>query len=400
MIIVEEQQMDVDLSEQDWRDAEEALSGKPSGTKFDKYPSEPKNNFKAKWLLLRKLSFITINETIYALLKGSDFESVIPIDQIIIKKGLSRKGLLVDIMIQSTSPETEVFKSKQNKIQESFFPRAVRTQPGMKMHFPEPIGTIQTNQKVYTVLQSHEGLLSDQMNKRLSPTQKKILSLRACLFVKNLHEKRNIIHKNIQTKNFVAKIDGHYIALQAFHYQAADNALLGTLGFISPEVFYHRDYSFYSDIFSLAIMLLFQCDVTANNLPIVHFHHYINSVLNENSQEKWLNPITWINQQNIQIGTELKNILFGMLTPQPFKRTSINHLIKYLCEELVQDMNVETDLKQEFGCYLTALKPPTALIFSPFQTKDLSPERRQNIFKKEEELTSSITTMTKKHTLS
>ena len=326
-----------------------------------------------------------------------------PIEQILIKKGCTRSGEIFDIMVQSTSPEIEHSKNRQLKTQEALFhARGIRTQSGMKMHFPQPIGTIQVTHKIYTVLKSKEKKLSDKLNinnQTLSPTQKKILSLRVCLVIKQLHEKRNIIHKNIQANTFMAKIDGHYIALQTFNYQTSNGFHLGTPGFISHEIFYHKNYSFSSDIFSLAIMLLFQCDVTTTNLHFLHFHHYINSVVSSFSKRKWLDPIAWMNHQNIVIEPELKDILFGMLGTNPFLRTSINHLIKYLCEQLVQDMNIETDLRQEFSQYLGDLKPPPTLIFSPFQIKDLFAEARKNIFIAAESKESFTNTDTRKNTL-
>lgn len=395
---IKEPHMDFDLSEQDWAEAEEALRGKPNGTKFDKYPTEPKNNFKSKWILLRKHSFIIIDEIIYALSKKLDFQNNTRYGQPLIKNGLKRTGEIVDIAIESTSTETELAKSQQVKTQESLYSsRVIRTQLGMHMTFPKPIGRIQTNQKVYTILESREAFLCDQLSHSkpaLSSIQKRILSLRICLLIKYLHDKKNIVHNNIQTKNFVTKIDGHYMALQAIHFtfseqnknlhKTVNGSLLGTLGFMSNEIFYNQAYSFSSDIFSLAIMLIFQCDVSCNNLHISHYHRYVDSAQKSYSIGEWLNPIEWMNQEKIIMNPELKTILFGMLNVNPVMRTSINHLIKYLCEQLVQEKNLESDLKTEFNKYLAALKPAPAVIFSPFQIKDLSPQTRQNLFIKPE----------------
>ena len=75
----------------DWDDAIVELKGQPSGTKLDKYPFEPSKNFKAKWIQLRKRSFVILDEVIYALSNKEDsalkkFGQTIFGDQVVIEK--------------------------------------------------------------------------------------------------------------------------------------------------------------------------------------------------------------------------------------------------------------------------------------------------------------------------
>lgn len=374
--ITKGQFMDFDLTEQDWIRAEENLRGQPNGTKLDKYPTNPKDNTKVKWILFSKCSFIIIDEVIYAISKQKKAH-----EQTLIKKGLTRDGYIFDILIKDASSQQQVYKNEQTKTYEGVFPQAIRIQPGMKITLPEPYGTLQTNQKIYTVMKSNALCLSHFLNdnRRLSNTQKKILSLRICLFIKDWHKITLVPHKNIQAKHFDVKINGNYIvAIPITPFVAEQNNVIANKkyytrvpGFISNEIFYNESYTLSSDYFSLAIMLLFQCDVTGNNIHELYFNRYIESAWHHCTKRLWLNPIEWLIHENVPIEPELKSILFGMLNIQPFLRNSVNHIIKYLCNELITKHKLEPDLKEEFENYLEDLQPPRTLIFSPFQISDV-----------------------------
>lgn len=107
------------VSQSEWDEANQELKGKPDGTKLDKYPFQPKKNFKAKWLQLRTHSFVILNKVIYALSNKEDFSlskkgQNIFGDQVILEKtkmGTPKYKIIRELSYRSTT----IFEPSNNK---------------------------------------------------------------------------------------------------------------------------------------------------------------------------------------------------------------------------------------------------------------------------------------------
>lgn len=335
--------MTFQLSEQDWLDAKEALTGKPNGTKLSKYPSESldSNATKIKWLKLRNHAFVIIDNIIYALSNNTSFMPTLK-NNIVLKKGVTLEGKEVRIM--KKYPDTK---------------------PQLSFN-----SATQTQKNIYTVIAPLTFAPIFPAIKNLTPTQKRILSLRACIFIGNL-SKLNIVHGKIKAENFVAHINGNNITLNSvnpcFSYLIADNLS----GFQNVKYLGIEKYSVSSDAFSLALMLLFEFDINCSQIPFLHSRKYREDFSKVPSAQQFLYLVKWIEEVNMQIEPKLKNILLNMLKPPHLQKPLISQLILYLCEILSQDNNIDFNLNNEVNFLITQYKPRAPLIFTPFLLPDL-----------------------------
>lgn len=86
--------------------------------------------------------------------------------------------------------------------------------------------------------------------------------------------------------------------------------------------------------------------------------------------------------KKIKIDHELKNILFGMLHPNVGQRTGINHLIVYLCENLLLKNDLTPELIKECESLICRFKPASPkVIFNAFQLPSIfSPTELNHLF--------------------
>lgn len=397
--------MTYELSKQDWQDAEEALTGKPNGTTLSKYPIEPHatNARKIKWIPIRKHTFVIINEVIYALSNKDHFKPLKE-ENFTFKKGLTKHGLEVIIQIESpldlnqTAMPNKNFTPNQSGIVDLFgfeekILKSISHLAIQPKNYEQPL---YPKSRIFTVIKDPSAPLKKAMhaNQTLSPTQKMIYSLRICLLMQELHD-QGFLYKNITAANFSAEIQHHNMQVKFNNFlfcQHPDNTsyshdkILATttlVGFCSPEVLSSQHFTVYSEYFSLAIMLLFQIDITGENIPEHHFDKYIEAACHlYSSKDQWMNPIEWIKNKKIKIDHELKNILFGMLHPNVGQRTGINHLIVYLCENLLLKNDLTPELIKECESLICRFKPASPkVIFNAFQLPSIfSPTELNHLF--------------------
>lgn len=373
------------LTKNAWEQTEFALIGKPSGTKLDKYEKDLVSGTKNRNNSKANHSFIIINHVIYALSNSTYFD---PIEGSfsLVKKGITKEGKVVAIKIES-APELK--DEESDAIQASikdrlYLGQGLRTEPNMKIKLKEIKEVILTDHKLYTVMEWRGQDLWNQiiaLEENLTVTQRKIIALRACLLVQALHNNK-IIHGDIKAENLTAEIQGNYITLKAIDYDYAKllknnksfvmGNTCGTPGFISDEILTHGHFSPKSDSFALAIMLIFQIDIAGKNNHLNHYNNYLDKAnLEIKTNQNYLDPIKWIQENKVKIFPSLKMILGEMLVPKHYKRKDASALILYLCENLINDNQVEDDLKAEFQEYLNS--SPQAQI-QPEPKVELKPE--------------------------
>ncbi len=399
--------MTFQLTEQDWADAEAFLTGKPHGTKLSKYPKEydPITPYKIKWLQLRKHSFVIIDNVIYAQSNKESFRPIVEGDAIY-KKGLTKRGK--EVIIKKVDHAIDKLQQDFNNIQID----TKEYQADLLVNFNTCFlqkkisieNFVQNLDNIYIKEEKYQKELSESFsiysivshpskslvhkfanrNQPLSATQKLIYSLRVCLLMQKLHDE-NIIYKVIKEENFSSTIEDHQIDVKfnnfmfarfLEHKEKPRTTVLdwaGLIGYLSPEAASKEIFSVFSDIYSLAIMLIFQCDITNKNIPAQHYKQYIKDACTLFEAGLWLDPIKWIKKQNIKIEPDLEKILFGMLDPYAGKRVGINYLIVHLCEKLIRDETISYELQQEFNSLVNQYKPrnfykrhPTLLFSSPF----------------------------------
>ncbi len=123
------------VSQSEWDEANQELKGKPDGTKLDKYPFQPTENFKAKWLQLRTHSFVILNKVIYALSNKEDFslskkgQNMFG-DQVILEKTKMGSPKYKIISVLSRHSET-IFEPSNNKENESCETKSLTTKPAL-----------------------------------------------------------------------------------------------------------------------------------------------------------------------------------------------------------------------------------------------------------------------------
>jgi serine/threonine protein kinase len=126
-----------------------------------------------------------------------------------------------------------------------------------------------TNRKHYTVMSFIKGdnlndKLSDDIFGRLTYIQKLIIALRICKTIQFLHS-NHIIHCDIKPQNIKIEMKNDNIRVHLLDFGLSkilasgeqyriENMIAGTTGYIAPEIYSNRQYSFKSDIYALGRM--------------------------------------------------------------------------------------------------------------------------------------------------
>ena len=139
-----------------------------------------------------------------------------------------------------------------------------------------------------------------------------------------------LVHRDIKPENILFSEENEMKSLkiidlgvcQTLTYGQMTNEPIGTNGYISPEIYLHKDYSFKTDIWSLGIILYLL--ITEGILPFD----------NENMDYEVIGKKVLFLQQEYPeeyFGKKTKglvNLLDKMLEKNPSKRIDINHLVK------------------------------------------------------------------------
>lgn len=351
--------MTFNLSENDWRLANDALAGKESGTKYDKFDIDAVGS-KLRNQSARPHSFIIIEGVIYAL---SNRQTYIPAfgKRCVVKKGMTAEGKIVGIRIENSElKDTTTNAHRASVINKLFIAqglrRALRFMRITVGPRENPKAIIVTQKKLYTVMEWRGECLFDIVMRNLdkfTDTQKQLLSLRLCLLIKSLHAE-GIVHGDLKTENITGKVEGLDIELYAVDFdfskilnQGQDHVKgkpRGTPGYLSPEVAFESRWSYSSDMYALGIMLLFMSDVTCTNMT-VFYRMYIDEVCKKEIRVQLEDPLPWLNLRTIE--PELKGILKGMLTYDHSERTNSTAMIIYLCTQLLNNRDIQGDLRTE-----------------------------------------------------
>ncbi len=350
------------LSDQDWQAAEAALAGKPSGTKFEKYPRDSVTGQKDKKTKRVAHSFITIDNIIYALANSA----AAPPEEggaAVVKKGITKEGKLVAIKIKSAALEDVHSDAMQASIKNKLFMgQGVRVAPNMTIKLKLAAKIIKTNQKLYTVMEWRGDSLISQIEKpttQLTNTQKWLLGLRACLLVEKLHQER-IVHGDLKAENITARIQGNDIELKPVDFEFAkilkegDIAYIAPLAkgspcFASPEIILDKRLSFLSDTFALAIMLLFQIDISCKKVNFKYYNEFYEDVLENFRQGIIFDTMDWLipHLADNPMDEQLEKILRKMLHKDVNQRSGLEHMIVYLCDKLLIEPSLEDVIKAE-----------------------------------------------------
>ncbi|CAD8128592.1 unnamed protein product [Paramecium sonneborni] len=175
----------------------------------------------------------------------------------------------------------------------------------------------------------NEGSLEQQM-KKTELTTEKVLSIlfQVSKGILALHEKK-IIHRDIKPANILIK-DGIY-KLADFGFALIEDQIesiikrfnVGTPMYMAPEISQTNQYSDYSDIWALGIMLyemLFKC-IPPYRQDIKTFHEDI---------------LKKCQKQEFKYQSIIKTLLFGMLQINPQDRLNINQIVKILKQDQSQ----------------------------------------------------------------
>ncbi|CAD8090359.1 unnamed protein product [Paramecium primaurelia] len=176
----------------------------------------------------------------------------------------------------------------------------------------------------------NEGSLEQQMKKNELTTEKVLsILLQVSKGILALHEKK-IIHRDIKPANILIK-DGIY-KLADFGFALIEDQIesvikrfnVGTPMYMAPEISQTNQYSDYSDIWALGIMLyemLFNC-IPPYRQDIKTFHEDI---------------LKKCQKQEFKYQSIIKTLLFGMLQINPQDRLNINQIIQILKQDQSQN---------------------------------------------------------------
>lgn len=343
------------LTESAWQAAEQYLQGKPSGTKYEKVARDLLTGEKDRNNKRSLHSFVIIKDVIYALGDVVDEGG-----SSIVKQGLTKDGVLVAIKIDASALDDEKSDAYQaatkNKL---LIGQGLRKAINMRIKFKNPAKNITTDQKRYTVMQWRGKSLMSQIESSdtLTSTQKRMLGLRICLLVEALHE-QGIIHADLKAENIMANISGNDIKVDIVDFDyvkilksgmsfVETNISSGSICFISPEILIKKRYSVLSDCFALAVILLYQIDITCNGVPYLYYNSYYDAAA-KNLKVSFY-PLAWLMKKapNLVIDDKLREALAGMLAYDVNRRTDYSKLVLYLCDKLEHDASLEDELKTQ-----------------------------------------------------
>lgn len=343
------------LTESIWQAAEQYLVGKPCGTKYEKVARDPESGEKVRDKKRSPHSFVIIRGVIYALGDLIDEGGLS-----LVKQGLTKEGVLVAIKIDALALEDEKSDAYQAAtINKLLIGQGLRKAANMHIKFKNPAKNITTDQKRYTVMHWRGKSLIEQIETQdcLTSTQKRMLSLRLCLLVEQLCS-QGIVHADLKAENITASIKGNDIEVKVIDLDFAkllkkDKTFIiadkssGSPGFVSSEVVLRKCYSALSDQFALAVMLLYQVDITCAQVPYLYYNQYLNQA--SKNLSVGFRPLEWLEKRapNLVIEAPLRAALAGMLANDYKKRTDCSRLVLYLCDKLEKDPGLEEELKTQ-----------------------------------------------------
>lgn len=350
------------LTDQDWLAAEAALKGKPSGTKYEKYPREAVSGKKDKKVKIVSHSFLIIDNVIYALANSAED----PPEEggaSVVKQGMTKDGKLVAIKINSADMEDMQSDSMQASIKNNLFiGQGVRVAPQMHIKLRLANKTIKTQQKRYTVMEWRGKSLISQIESKdylITNTQKWLIGLRACLLVEKLHKDR-IIHGDLKAENLTARIQGNDIELKVVDFEYAkvlaegesfyiSSKAKGSVGFFSPEILSECRFSYLSETYALAIMLLFQIDVACKEINFEFFNNYNDDAFDNLRLGRVIDPMDWLTplMNDNPMDEALEQIFIKMLAKDVSQRIGSEQMIGYLCDQLLSDKSLDQGLVAE-----------------------------------------------------
>lgn len=356
--------MEFRLTKKDWKQAEEFLTGKQDGTKFEKSSWDPMTGMKVPNAQGRKHSFIIVDDVIYAI-SNRKYTEPVPGTDAIVKKGMTKAGEVVAIKIQFGVLKDRQSDAMQAAIKDKLFiSQGLRQQPGMTITVGSKKASesslLKGNQKLYSVMEWRGDTIFDLvLNKNLPLKTRYLLALKACLRVRDLHQE-GTLHCDIKAENLAATVDGDKVTIKlldmdfAIKFPLDENCVIGekcqgTSGFISPEILFKKRYSPLSDTFSLAVMCLLQLNIAAQDDIILLYRDYSYKVESAFKMRTCLNIISWLEESYLDLDIEptLYNILKNMLAFDYQRRCNADAMILYLCDKLKNDESLDPDVQAE-----------------------------------------------------
>lgn len=264
------------LTDIDWKEAENYFQNNPNAVKFDKYNKYQKliqdKNQRIKEV---NCSFIKVNDVIYAIKNGTaigegNFGKV----KVIQNKEGENFAVKIEGRGKRGHANTEL---KIMDLLNKFHGEAERK------NYNKIFKNNYTSKKLYTVMDLEEGKelfevlflgKSRKSIRRITNEEKKIIiAIKSCEAIKYLHDRR-IIHRDIKSENFIINrndnvanivaVDFGFSTILPINKNTIKDDPMGTPGFCAPEIVQRKGnmlipqfpalYSFASDIYSLGIM--------------------------------------------------------------------------------------------------------------------------------------------------
>jgi serine/threonine protein kinase len=145
--------------------------------------------------------------------------------------------------------------------------------------------------------------------------------IRALYFI----HKENTIHKNLHSRNILySQLNNQwYISDLGFSGPAnkSSSSIYGNLPYIAPEVIKEKDYTFKSDIYSIAMLMW---EISSGQPPFINYGHNYNLAIN---------IVNGIRPNDIlKIPVEYKNLMEQCWDSNPSKRPDLFTLMKKIRE--------------------------------------------------------------------
>jgi len=152
------------------------------------------------------------------------------------------------------------------------------------------------------------------------------MAIDICKTIKTLHEKYKMLHCDIKTENFIYDAVTGEISIIDFGFVRKISApdpleIIGTPGFVAPEILAKKQYSKKSDMYALGVTLL-ELFKLGSFTPGMRFIPYVETDLKYKQSKKIQNESA---RKEI-----LKYMHARMMAPDPNQRPEINDVIEFL----------------------------------------------------------------------